>query len=293
MAEGKIMEQTHFNEFSKIIDDLIRKKGYGEAIEKTIKFFIEDKDNPLFFITMGKIYENFDIKNAIEYYKEGLSKHPKNVYLFNVNLGFLYYNNKKYNEALNYLLEALPDDITNLKILTAIGNIYKHFNKFNKAVKYFKVAYALDKSNIFALMGLADCYRGLLNYSKSLEYWLTLNQLQPKNKIFYTRIGDSYRNLNQYKKALEYYNKALEIDYDFFAYIGKAKIFKELQQYEEILKINDILKEKEKDNSRYYYEFIKIFLSINETEYAKTLFELANKKFQKNKYIQQLEHFFK
>lgn len=286
------MNQLKFNEFTEYIEKLIKSKSFGEAIEQTIKFFIDDKDNPQFYVTMGKIYENFDIKNAIDYYQEGLAKHPDNIYLL-INLGFLYYNNKKYSEALNYLLNALLDDITNIKILTAVGNIYKHFNKFNKALKYYKVAYALDNTNIFALMGLADSYRGLLNYSKSLEYWLILNQLQPNNKIFYTRIGDSYRNLNQFEKALEYYDKALEIDYDFFAYIGKAKILRELQNYEEIFKINDLLKEKEKNNSRYFYEFTKIFLSINENDYAKNLFEEAKEKFKNNKHIMQLEQYFK
>jgi len=281
------MDTNQFYNITTEIDKLVKENKINQAINLAEQELISNKNNPVIYSLLGELYEQVDFEKSIDAYKKGLELFPENSYLL-IGLGFIYYNKNHFSEALPYFKLAWFNDPLNIKLITAIGNILRNLKEYSKAEKFYKLATILEKTNVFALFGLADCYRGMNLHSKALEIWLELAEIEPENKIFLTRIGDAYRMLKEYEKALNFYDKAINIDYDFYAYLGKSLTFEQMGDIQKAKEIFVNLENKEIDNSRYFYEFIKFCLRNSLKDQAKILYNDAIKKFPDNKHISSL-----
>ncbi|MCR4420860.1 MAG: tetratricopeptide repeat protein [Spirochaetales bacterium] len=278
------MDTNQFYSITTEIDNLVKNNRLSDAIKLAEEELAKNQDNPVIYSILGELYESIDFNRSIEAYKKGLSLFPENSYLL-IGLGFVYYNKNHFSEALQYFKLAWFNDPMNIRLITAIGNIHRNLKDYFKAEKFYKLATTLEKENVFALFGLADCYRGLNLHSKALEIWLQLAQIEPENKIFLTRIGDAYRMLKEYDKALSFYDRAINIEYDFYAYLGKALTYEQMGNIQKSVETFNILESREKDNSRFYYEYIKFCLRNSMKDKAKSLYTFATKNFPDNRYI--------
>ncbi len=247
----------------------------------------QEPDNPEIYSLLGDVLQNVNKADAIAYYKKGLNIHPKNAYL-NTGLGFLYFNGKDFTNAEKYLVNIWVEDPTNIRLLTALGKIYKAWKQYEKAMKFYRICELLEPHNSFVLYGLADTYRGMGSSNHALKYWLKFHNLEPRNKVALTRIGDCYTKLNDKENALSFYLKALAIDYDFFAYIGAAKIYFLKNNTEKALEIYEKISTIEHKNSRYFFEYISFCLESGMKEKAFELLNKASNLFPGNMYIESL-----
>lgn len=267
------------------IDELVGLHKYSEALKLLEPIIAEEPDNVMIYSMLGDISQHVDKTEAIVYYRNGLEREPKNPYL-NTALGFLYFNLKDFVNAEKHFIESWIEDPTNIKLLTALGKIYKSWKHYEKAIKYYRICELLDPLNPFAIYGIADAYRGLGNNSTALQYWLKFHMIEPNNKVAITRIGDCFLNLNDLENALAYYQKALTIGYDYFAYIGTAKVHLARKNTEDALEIFEKISDREQGSSRYFYEFICVCLEAGMKEKAKHLHDKATKCFPGNAYIE-------
>lgn len=281
------MDANQFYSITTEIDKLLKENKIDQALKLAEEELNKNKDNPVIYSILGELYEPIDFNKSIEFYKKGLDLFPDNSYLL-IGIGFVYYNKNFFNEALGYFKAAWFNDPMNIRLITAIGNIHRNLKDYLKAEKFYKLATILEKDNVFALFGLADCYRGMNQHSKALEIWLQLAQLEPENKIFLTRIGDAYRMLKEYDKAITFYDRAISIEYDFYAYLGKALTYEQMGDINKTSEIFNFLEGKESNNSRFYYEYIKFCIRNSMKDKAKNLYNIAIKVFPDNKYISTL-----
>lgn len=281
------MKPIDHNKLKLEIDGLLAQREYKKAISKLEANFGRDHDNPEVYGLLGDISQNVNKNEAIAYYKKGLAIDSKNAHL-NIGIGFLYFNGKNFINAERYLLNIWVEDPINIRLLTALGKIYKSWKQYQKAMKYYRICELLEPNNPFAIYGLADTYRGMGSYDKALEYWLKFHNLEPHNKVAITRIGDCYAKLNDQEKALSFYNKALAIDYDFFASIGAAKIHLSKNNIDKAVEIFNKISTVEQENSRYFFEHISFLLESGLKDEAFELHRKASFLFPGNAFIESL-----
>ena len=108
-----------------------------------------------------------------------------------------FYNNQKYDEALQYFDKALTIDPSSVNALNNKGTALDHLKRYNEALQFYDKALSIDPSSVNALNNKAT----------------TLDHLQ------------------RYDEALQFYDKALSIDPSSMkALNGKASILAELKK---------------------------------------------------------------
>jgi tetratricopeptide (TPR) repeat protein len=129
-----------------------------------------------------------------------------------IRLGGLYFDNKKYSEAVNLLEEAVqnfPDDFT---INLILGLSYMQMNKFLNAKSYLKKAVELNPKDVNALSSYGYTL-SQLNESDGAIYFLNeALTINPKNVDLWGTLGLIYNNQKKFRESDSVYAKALDID---------------------------------------------------------------------------------
>lgn len=242
---------------------------YQQAIFYWIKYLDSDPHNITVITRIADAQRksgNFDESKKL--YTQVLTLSERNTYAL-IGLGHLYYDFKKYREALAYWQKAIEGQSdVDIRIMTSIGNCYRKLKNFNSALPYFISAVGKDSNNFYALFGLADCYRGLNQHSTSIIYWKKMLELDSKNKVILTRLGDAYRNVSDFEQAKIYYEKALAIAYDSYALLGLAILKKQQGLYAQAISDLKGLLATDKKNYRIYLELAKCYVTTGEKEKA-------------------------
>jgi tetratricopeptide (TPR) repeat protein len=106
-----------------------------------------DKLRELKLEAINSIYnmQNDDAKENLEKALKINSKDPEIYYL----LGNVYFNEKKYDEALKYYTEAIEIDSTYAQAYTSRGKIYRMYNKRDEWCADFTKAYQLGDKTVY------------------------------------------------------------------------------------------------------------------------------------------------
>ena len=119
-------------------------------------------------------------------------KHPNVATSYN-NIGYVYYNQGDYAQALEYYNKALEIR------LSVFGDSHP-----DVAMSYNNIGLVHNGQGNYA--------QALENYNKALEIYLSVfGGIHPNIATIYNNIGMVYYSQGDYAQALEYYNKALEI----------------------------------------------------------------------------------
>lgn len=166
-----------------------------------------------------------DLKQAVAYYKE--KKNPVDQSRIKLFLGRSYFEQKEYEEAMSYYLQAL-DDANKAKDYNQLGFIYTYMadiyhikaqysearKKYEKAVYYFSLA-PNNKSKAIALSNLGYAYTLESNPQKALAYYKQSDSLVIQMQdsitasILFNRMGITYTELKEYALAENYLLKAI------------------------------------------------------------------------------------
>ena len=247
---------------------------YSKAIALWERFYMTEPNNITVLTSLADSYRKInDFSHSKKYYEKVLALDSSNSYAL-IGLARLYFSEKDYDTAIYYLnsiLSTTTDLKTKIRVLTSMGNCYRKMKTFNLAIDYFKKALKIEPENFYALYGMADCCRGLGRNEESIHYWNAILKNDPNNKIILTRLGDAYRICKQYDKAMPYYKKALNIDYDMYAVLGIALVYKEMKLYNEALnKLNQLRMQKPR-HFRAYVEMADCYLCIGQKDNAEAI----------------------
>jgi len=247
------------------------------------------------------------LKQSIELFK--LINEPKNLAVIQSNLGFIYFEEKKYLEAFLSFNESLKFiKKENLKtsesrLLTKLGEIYSILDELDLAMNYFNEAESIcmatevNKKNQLGsiLENKAEVYYRLKNFKLAIDYSKKaikeFNQSNNKYEIAtcYLLMAKSYNQINDEIKSSENVEKSLQISYELnnnskiikalllkFNIIYNSNPLKALEGAENILKL--ITKQTSNETKAELYELLyKCYKYNNQTDLALLMIEEKSK----------------
>ena len=247
------------------------------------------------------------LKQSIELFK--LINEPKNLAVIQSNLGFIYFEEKKYLEAFLSFNESLKFiKKENLKtsesrLLTKLGEIYSILDELDLAMNYFNEAESIcmatevNKKNQLGsiLENKAKVYYRLKNFKLAIDYSKKaikeFNQSNNKYEIAtcYLLMAKSYNQINDEIKSSENVEKSLQISYELnnnskiikalllkFNIIYNSNPLKALEGAENILKL--ITKQTSNETKVELYELLyKCYKYNNQTDLALLMIEEKSK----------------
>lgn len=223
-ANNEIAYLENYGEKIKVLIALGRNKEADKELSHAITIAQNNPDASyeltIFLVRKAKVEEyNLDIKNALIHYREALkiniSKNNNKVVVDNYNdIGFLFYNGKKYDEALKNYQSALImafDPYTKLRLLDNIGMVYWQKKQYITAHSYYQMALAsIDpRFSKHPIIDLPDAK--LVRISSQKEFVFSLIQDKADTWLDYAKATN---NRQRFQYALATYKVADQmIDY--------------------------------------------------------------------------------
>lgn len=236
-------------------------KNYSKAIDIWETYLNFDNKNITVLTRLADAYRKVGVFNkSKEVYLRTLEINEDNEYAF-IGLGHLFYDFKEYEQALYYWNQVYEkyQDYVDVRVLTSIGNCHRKLKQYEEGVKFFNKALEFSPNNFYALFGLGDSYRGLDLHEEAKGSWESILKRDPSNKVVLTRLGDTHRSLNSFPEAEKYYKKALDLEFDAYASLGLAIIYKESQKLDQSISLLTELLSLNPKNSRIYLELSECY----------------------------------
>lgn len=108
------------------------------------------KNKALAWVNLGRVYYDLDRKeDALDAYKKALTIEPDNPIIYQ-SMAECYYSSKKYETAIKYYklaIDYLKSDEQKNPVINMIGLCYAKMEKFEDAYTYFKQSYEFDRYN--------------------------------------------------------------------------------------------------------------------------------------------------
>lgn len=265
-------------------------KQYAKAIEIWEQYLLHDDKNITVLTRVADAYRKVrNLGRSRDIYQKVLSMERDNPYAL-IGLGHLFYDFKEYDKALFYWerMVQVHGDNVDIRVLTSVGNCHRKLKTFRKGIEYFARALEIEPDNFYALFGMADCYRGLNLHRESLHYWNRILALDPENKVILTRAGDAYRAMGDFADAEISYKKALNIEFDAYAILGLALIYKQKGNYQDAVESLQGLVKNDSKNSRLYLEIADCYIRLGQKKRAlETLTSFMNQGI-RNSYVSEM-----
>ncbi|MDQ1267121.1 MAG: hypothetical protein QG635_2275 [Bacteroidota bacterium] len=157
--------------------------------EKEVFIFSTKKENEKFLLKAWRVDppKTWNEVERSQFSGSGISLGPF------LNLTQIYYNRKDYDNALKYIKKITYLEPTNTDANSFLVQIYSEQGKMNEAINYIK----------------------------------GLTEKQPDNKFYWSQYGDMLLSQKKYDEALRNYEKAIQIDPEFYlSYRNAASAFK-------------------------------------------------------------------
>jgi tetratricopeptide (TPR) repeat protein len=116
-----------------------------------------------------------------QHLQENLKTNPDG-FRENVDLANFLFDNKRFNEAINYYLKAIEINPNQPDILVDTGVSYFELKRFSEAKTYFEKALKLKKDHVNALYNLGVVSAQLGEMPQMLEYWERLIVVAPETE---------------------------------------------------------------------------------------------------------------
>lgn len=241
--DNKIIREVKYS----LAWSFFQQKKYNEAFH-IFDELSTDEDS----IAINSFYWKGEVKrylgfndDALEIFQNFINTFPENKMnsLVKYQMGLIYYNNKNYNLANQYLSQATNtlDVSVKTKAFTLLGELELNKNNFPLALKYFQTVTVYNDNEVDnqlklrALLGQGISLYYLNDYDKSISILNSLIESNPNfehNKVYFY-LAESYFAKSNFSKALEYYNKISTDDklLDNLSIYGKAYCYFNLQDY--------------------------------------------------------------
>lgn len=233
---------------------------------------------PVVKFALAEVY--FTIENyqqAIQYYEDIVTEGYEEVAgtLLSVRLGNAYLMIGQYDEAIDYLNDALSykDDP---EVYYQLGLVYVQQEDYIQAIESLNQAKTLDPSLSTVYMLLADVYEQQNKLEKALEEieeGINHNEI---NIEFYFKAAELAAKINDFEKAEIYYERAMEIEPGNDRTILKYAEFQNyMGNYDEVVELFENTHETTRQLPEALWLLASAKNNIDEYEEARTLFDQA------------------
>ena len=142
----------------------------------------------------------------------------------------------EHEQAIDVLKIALKltDDVVDLYSL--IGMEYLFLDRFEEAKEYFMKCLEEDIEDYSALYNIIYCFEFLNQTDEAIEYLNLFLDKNPYCEVAWHQLGKQYYYIKNYKKALAAYDFAIISDDTFVgAYLERGKVLEKLKRFEEAI----------------------------------------------------------
>lgn len=235
-------------------------------------------EEPVIKFALAEVYFTIeDYQNAIKYYEDLAADGHEEIAgtLISVRLGNAYLMIGQYQEALEYLNEALTykDDP---EVYYQLGLVYVQQEEYTQAIEPLNQAKTLDPSLSTVYILLAEVYEQQNKLEKALEEieeGITFNEI---NIEFYFKAAELAAKLNEYEKAEIYYERAIEIEPGNDRTITKyAEFLNYMGNYDEVVALFEQTDETTRQLPEALWLLATAKNNIDEYEEARNLFDQA------------------
>lgn len=143
-----------------------------------------------------------------------------------------YFDEKKYQEAIDCFLAAIKESPEDSKALFELGKTYYVLEEHMKAINYLKKNLAISPQNSNAHAILGKCYIFFDDYNLAIE---ELNKACLVNSTgdIYFDLGMAYETIGEYRKSIEAFKKARELGQDLTsARLQLGRAYRESGEYD-------------------------------------------------------------
>lgn len=153
---------------------------------------------------------NLDYQNAIEIYREIISKYPLETESY-WRLGRLLEGEERLNEAVAVLKQGLIIDAEAKNIYNLLGSIYSESGKHTEAIAAHQryIAFAPNEANAYDSLGLSYQWSG--DYPKAIENYNRALELKPHFEVALVHLANARFQTGQYNEAINLYRRYIEV----------------------------------------------------------------------------------
>jgi len=197
-----------------------------------------------------QLEKNPPVKIVLREDKEKKVRVQNEASMLELEQGNLLYNERKFDEALeffNKFAELNPDVY---QIYFNIGDVYREKGEFDKANEQYAIAQAKakEKADVVmqakALAAYGEICLRQEKYKEAQDFFTQSIALNPKDEILAYNVAEIFFGRNQTDKAIEYYQLAIQIKPEWsepylkmgYAYLNKGDMAKAVEQLKEFLK---------------------------------------------------------
>ncbi|HVO74914.1 MAG TPA: tetratricopeptide repeat protein [Ignavibacteriaceae bacterium] len=188
-----------------------------------------------------------------------------------VHLGGLYFDNRRYSEAVTVLNEAIASFPDNFAVNLLLGLSYAQQDKHRQARDYLKKSVELNPKDINALSAYAYTLNQLKDNDQAVEYLKKALEIKPDDINLLGTLGLIYDSQEKWDDCDSIYERALTIDSsnalvnNNYAYSLSERGIK----LEKALKMAKIAVEKDPANSSYLDTIGWVYFKLGDYEKAK------------------------
>ncbi|MEA2030530.1 MAG: tetratricopeptide repeat protein [candidate division Zixibacteria bacterium] len=161
-------------------------------------------------------------------------------------LGAIYFEQKKYDKALEMFKEATKRDETNAEAFANLGRVQYKLRQYIEAEGAFSTALDLDSSASEYYNDLGKTYNKERKYTKAISAFEKFHELSGGNYASWYLLGKSYKKTDKISKAIAAYKKSVEFKSSYSyphsalgsVYLSQEKFLSAAGEFQNVLKIN-------------------------------------------------------
>jgi CHAT domain-containing protein/Tfp pilus assembly protein PilF len=207
---------TFSKAYRKIVWIYIYKNKLASAKDFFEKLIQENKANPGAYYGLGLYYkEKEEFNQAVENYKKAIELFTESPYFYSAFIDASSRLNQL-ETAEKYITNIIKNEPINAAVHFGMGFLYFKQKKWDEAIQYLDKAVELNPELYLAFRVKCDVLDSVSKYEEMLELAMDKAKMcenrYPDFQIdFYTRIGKAYGVFGKYQQDLEYNKKALVI----------------------------------------------------------------------------------
>ncbi|MEI6576638.1 MAG: tetratricopeptide repeat protein [Bacteroidota bacterium] len=145
---------------------------------------------------------------------------------------------KRYPEAIEQYLQALPEAEEKDEVYAYIAFEYENLANYAMALDYLKKGVALNPENFSSLYEISFCYEVVQKLDEGIQWFTDFLDKQPYSKVAWFCLGVLHSTSGEYENAINAYDFVIAIDESYSsAYFNKANAFANLKNYEKALEL--------------------------------------------------------
>ncbi len=213
-----------------------------EAIEAYRRAIELDPADAWFYHNLALVYEGLSqYELAVRCYQQAIERHrlDQEQAVSWHNLGNIYHQWGRYQEALAALRQAIKLDPTSPLPWNSLGGVYKELGKPEQTVHAYRRAIAIDPTYAPPYNNLGFFFEQQGEYDQAMALYKQViehHQNDRDRAVSWNNIGNVYREMKREQEAIDAYRQAIDLDPAFsWPYQNLGLIFEERGDHEEAL----------------------------------------------------------